>query len=882
MRKISLAVLLLVAFAFTFTNVTAEKEPLWQYYQVNGVSNVEISDDSVNISATYAKTVSLWRNHTSTPYNSKTVGQGISSMDMSSDGRFVVTGEETDTTVTLWEEGSKNWEKTNFFLSVNDVDMNPNGTHVAVVDFRNVYYFSTNSEEQIWVDNHASDTMTTVAISPNHQYIAAGTEDGNVYVYETSSESSVWYHSGTLDGKITDIDFSGDSNYLIIGSENGKVYVYESEGEDPVLEYGQMDEITSVSGSSNSNYYAFGTDQGLITVLDLSTEFMAWDKNIGGIITDLDFNGDAKYLVAGSTNKKIVLANVTVGEELWRTSAFGEVTSVSMSYRGENIAVGTSSGLALYYEGQLDNQAPIAIIDDINPTTALPDTPVIMTGSGSDADGSIVAYLWHSSIDGNLSTDSNFTISNLSMGYHTISFSAKDNEGRWSKLVTRNIGIGDFPEANIDSITSCPSVTNCILEEGNPIDFVGSAVSEASENTEVVGYQWISNLDGLLSENSTFTTSALSRGSHEITFRAVNNIGFWSSNVTANVLINGVPVLSSVSIEITADEDGDGIFEKTLEEYTGNPHPVVAGENIIFFGEAFDPDDNSLTYNWTTESLLFANGQNFYESSENGSSVSTSDSDIGEKEIYLIVTDSFGASSQTLTITIQILSPPLVSVTCDEEAVIGGDPSLFTTTASDKGGGRIVLYEWDFNSSTGDIDSVDFKGLDYATYSYNYTPPDASYLVVVRVTDDDGLVARDTCTVSIIEDTTKAGGKSSSSDNNLGSVTEIVSPVTIIGVLLIFVVIGAVIFYMNRKEDYSNYELPTKSVAPPVSPSEFMNSVVPEVSPVKERRVRKRKVVRETMTIECPECSSRMEVPKVSGMQAIQCSECGLEGEIEL
>ena len=64
--------------------------------------------------------------------------------------------------------------------------------------------------------------------------------------------------------------------------------------------------------------------------------------------------------------------------------------------------------------------------------------------------------------------------------------------------------------------------------------------------------------------------------------------------------------------------------------------------------------------------------------------------------------------------------------------------------------------------------------------------------------------------------------------------------------------------------------------------SKFMDSVVPEVSPVKERRVRKRKVVRETMTIECPECSARMDIPKVSGMQQIQCSECGLEGEIEL
>ena len=260
----------MVAVSFTFSDATSEKEPVWQYYSTDPISFAEISDDSGNISATYAKTVSLWRNETSTPYNSKTVGQGISSMDMSANGKFVVTGEETDTTVTLWDEGSKKWEKTDFFLSLIDLDINPNGTHIAVVDFKNVYYISTNSNVEIWVDNYASDTMSSVAISPNNQYIAAGTDDGNVYVYDTSSSTAAWYHSGTLDGKITDLDFSGDSNYLIIGSENGKVYVYDSEGDTPLLEYSQLDYVTCVSGSSNADYYAFGTDAGLITVLDLS------------------------------------------------------------------------------------------------------------------------------------------------------------------------------------------------------------------------------------------------------------------------------------------------------------------------------------------------------------------------------------------------------------------------------------------------------------------------------------------------------------------------------------------------------------------------------------------------------------------------------------
>jgi WD40 repeat protein len=175
-----------------------------------------------------------------------------------------------------------------------------------------------------------------------------------------------------------DLDFSEDSNYLVVGTENGKVYIFTASNGDIEMEYVKPAnlpyKVTCVSGSSNSNYYAFGTDQGLVTVLNLSAYSLDWEKDIGGVISGLDFNGKATYLVASSTNKKLLLTNVTNGDEVWRTTALGSITSVSMSYRGENILVGTSIGLDLYYEQQLDNQAPVALIESVSPTTALPGT----------------------------------------------------------------------------------------------------------------------------------------------------------------------------------------------------------------------------------------------------------------------------------------------------------------------------------------------------------------------------------------------------------------------------------------------------------------------------------------------------------------------------
>ena len=864
MSRINLVALSLFAFLFLISSAEAEKEPLWEWESPNAVNHIAISGDSRNISATYASSVSLWYNDTTNPRNTKTVGSGISSMEMSFDGKYVLTGEEYDKTVTLWKEGSKVWETGDFLNVVNDVDISSNGTYIAVVDWKNVLFFDKASNEAVWSYNHANEIMTTVSISPDGHFIAAGTEQGKVFVYSTYGENVSWFHDGLLDGRIIEIDFSEDSTHFVFGTENGRVYVYESEGEDPVFMYDQPDGVTCVSASSNTNYYAFGTEEGLLTMLDVEIEFKAWEVNIGGIVTDISFNGKGNYIVGGSNNKRLILADVLTGEELWRTSAFGGVSGVAMSYRGENIAVGTAEGLAVYYERQLDNQAPVATIESITPSTALPGTPIVMNGSAVDSDGEIVDYLWNSSKDGNLSNERIFTVSNLTMGLHVITFSAQDNEGRWSKEVSANIGVGDFPEATIDSVSGCDLSSVCVISEGVTIEFDGSAASTASNDTEIIGYHWSSDIDGNLSDQISFTTSGLSLGPHTITFRAVNDIGFWSANATVSLLINGVPVSDIISAE---------------------PNPAQPGEDIFLVASGNDPDGGSLTYIWSSDTLFFANDENQYVSQDNGSKIVTSESDMGEHDIYLRVVDSYGISSESSMVTVQILSPPSVTAQCGEDygwpvanATLG-QPLLFNAIGSDRDGG-IVLYEWDFNSTNGDIDSVDFQGASFATHSYNSTPVDSYYTVVVRVTDNDGLVTRDTCTVEIVQPKTpSSSGDSSSSGGALGSISEIASFPVMAGIGLFLLIIGAVAFYMMRRDDYIPY-VPPK--AAPVTGAAYMESLVPDVSPVRERKVVGRKTVTETMTIECPECSARMDIPNISGAQQIQCPECGLEGEIEL
>jgi len=78
------------------------------------------------------------------------------------------------------------------------------------------------------------------------------------------------------------------------------------------------------------------------------------------------------------------------------------------------------------------NQPPIAYIDSVSPANAVLGEKVTFTGHGIDPDGSIAAYNWRSTLDGDLSTLASFETSALSQGTHTVWFKVQDVKEEWS------------------------------------------------------------------------------------------------------------------------------------------------------------------------------------------------------------------------------------------------------------------------------------------------------------------------------------------------------------------------------------------------------------------------------------------------------------------
>tara|TARA_B100001250_G_C19728828_1_gene757413 strand:- start:30 stop:1334 length:1305 start_codon:yes stop_codon:yes gene_type:complete len=432
----------------------------------------------------------------------------------------------------------------------------------------------------------------------------------------------------------------------------------------------------------------------------------------------------------------------------------------------------------------------------------------------------------------------------------------QDNEGRWSAPVRMEIGVGDFPEVSIMSVSNCSDLANCMISLGDTLTISASASSTTSDEITMELFEWFSSLDGLISNELNLTSSELSLGTHTITFRAKNSVGFWSANVSVDIVVNGIPIIELDSI---------------------SPNPVIAGEEAQITVIGSDADNDVLSYFWYTETVTLFN-------EDNKALFSSASTDQGEHIVSVYAQDSKGARSNTLNLTVSIISQPSVELICDPE--IGINEEAFFTASAFKPQGSIVKYEWDFDSPSRVLpDSVDSVGFNFATHSYNSTSEDEDgYLVVIKVTDNDDLTATASCRIPVIEESSTGEDSSSGDDGSIAS--KLTTTGGLLGIAILLIGIGGLVFYFNRDsfDSYSSPDISKPSKATPESSLFESKASEEEVrKPTKRKVMRKRvvsKEVPEMMTVECPQCSSQIDIPKISGTQQLKCPDCGLEGEI--
>jgi len=308
------------------------------------------------------------------------------------------------------------------------------------------------------------------------------------------------------------------------------------------------------------------------------------------------------------------------------------------------------------------NNAPIAQILQVHPDPAALNSSVIFNGTGIDSDGTIIAYRWYSSVDGDLSYNESFSSSHLSLGRHSIYFLVQDNHGIWSSQAYQSLYINRLPVATISVFPDYISLNSSHL------NFSGFGTDD---DGYITMHRWHSSIDGILNSESDFSTSLLSPGDHIISFSVLDNRGFWSENASKHLRIALQPV-SHISMT--------------------PPLLFTEGEDINFTGEGSDADGFIIGYVWwaSNSSHNMSENQNFI----------INNLTTGMHSIYLQVKDNDGVWSAPTSIEVYINARPIASIESEINFIPYGHLIIIEGSGFDKDG-TVIGYRWQ-----SDIDGI--------------------------------------------------------------------------------------------------------------------------------------------------------------------------------
>ena len=368
------------------------------------------------------------------------------------------------------------------------------------------------------------------------------------------------------------------------------------------------------------------------------------------------------------------------------------------------------------------NEAPQAFIDAPNDNAYFVEgSNIVLEGHADDPeDGALsgAALFWSSSEDGALGSGATVTMSSPSIGVHTIVLTAVDSQGE-EGLASITLEVTPLGQNIPPTATILAPTNGTTYIDGDTVTFDGEATDPEDGLLSGSDVDWWSSIDGSLGSGTQVVTSALSVGSHTVTFTATDDDGAQGSD----------------SVTITVNPPGNTAPTVSI---TGGGGTYNGGDTVTFTGTGTDPEDGTLSggdleWSSSTDGVLGT-----------GTTLATSSLSVGSHTITLVGTDSGGASA-TDQVTVTILQPntaPTVSITAGAGTYDAGDPISFAGNATDPEDGVLTgtALVWASN-----VDGVMGTGgtLTYASLTVG------THTVTLTGVDSGGLSDSDSITVTI-------------------------------------------------------------------------------------------------------------------------------------
>jgi PKD domain/Secretion system C-terminal sorting domain len=378
----------------------------------------------------------------------------------------------------------------------------------------------------------------------------------------------------------------------------------------------------------------------------------------------------------------------------------------------------------------------------------LPTNTVILSGNGTDADGTITAYAWTkisgpvSGIITNPGTAAT-SVTALAAGIYRFELTVTDNNGATDTdtvQVTVNAAAGNIaPTANAGVDQSITLPTNTVILSGSGTDADGT----------ITAYAWtkISGpANGTITNPTTAATSVtgLVAGVYRFELRVTDNNGATDTDtiqVTVNSIASNVPPTAIAGVDQSI---------------------TLPTNSVILSGSGTDADGTITAYAWTKISGP-ANG-----TITNPTTAATSVTGLvaGVYRFELRVTDNNGASdTDTMQVTVNPAAtniPPTANAGVDQSITLPTNSVILSGSGTDVDG-TITAYTW--TKISGPANGTITNPTTAATSVTGLVA--GVYRFELRVTDNNGATDTDTMQVTVNVATNIAPTANAGTDQNI-------------------------------------------------------------------------------------------------------------------
>ena len=360
-------------------------------------------------------------------------------------------------------------------------------------------------------------------------------------------------------------------------------------------------------------------------------------------------------------------------------------------------------------------------------TITLPTNSVILSGSGTDPNGTVTAYLW-TKISGPAAgtiTNPNVaatSVTGLVVGTYLFELRVTDNNGAFGRdtmQVTVNPGATNTPPtANAGPDQTIVLPASAVILSGSGIDPDG--IITAYLWTQVSG----PSAATITNPNAAATSvTGLVQGVYLFELRVTDNSGAFGRD-TMRVTVNPTAANMPPAANAGPDQNFDLPINSTILSGTGT-----------------DPDGIVVAYLWTKISGPAATITN-----PGTSATSVTGLVQGVYQFELTVTDNNGAAGKdTVQVTVNAANiPPTANAGPDQTIMLPTNSSTLSGSGTDTDG-TIVRYEW--QQLSGPSNNVLFSTTTAITFINNLV--DGVYVFELTVTDNKGATGKDIVTVLV-------------------------------------------------------------------------------------------------------------------------------------